>query len=165
MSHALIDSPLGVVLVTGTRDALTGLWFADRRSPPRGSRRDAAAFAAVREQLDAYWAGELRDFDLPLAPAGTPFQRTVWDALVELPYGTTLGYGELAARLGRPHAARAVGAANGQNPISVIVPCHRLVGAGGALTGYGGGIERKRWLVAHEHGNAAAHVSALAGVL
>jgi methylated-DNA-[protein]-cysteine S-methyltransferase len=150
--HAILPSPIGDVLVTGTESTLTGLWFADRVPVPAGSRESQEAFAAVGEELDAYWVGELTDFTIPLEPPGTPWQRAVWDALREVPYGTTLGYGELAARIGRPTAARAVGAANGRNPISVIVPCHRLIGSTGSLTGYGGGMERKRWLIAHESG-------------
>jgi methylated-DNA-[protein]-cysteine S-methyltransferase len=149
--HDLLESPIGDVLVTGDgAGALTGLWFADRMAVPAGSRRSRSGLTDVRAQLDAYWAGELRAFDVRLRFAGTPFQRAVWEALAEVSYGTTLGYGELARRLGRPAAARAVGAANGQNPISVIVPCHRLVGSTGGLVKYGGGLERKAWLLEHE---------------
>ena len=151
MIHDLLPSPIGDVLVTGDEDGtLTGLWFADRMTVPGGSRRSREGFAVVRGELDAYWSWSLREFSVPMRFAGTPFQTTVWEALAQVPYGTTLGYGELAARLGRPAAARAVGAANGQNPISVIVPCHRLVGSNGSLVKYGGGLERKRWLLEHE---------------
>ena len=108
----------------------------------------------VAGQLRAYFAGELRDFDLPLAPRGTAFQQSVWDALLEIPYGATTTYSELAATIGRPSACRAVGAANGRNPLAVIVPCHRVIGAAGALTGYGGGLERKRMLLALEAAKA-----------
>ncbi len=153
--HALLPSPIGEVLVVGSDEGLSGLWFADRVSAPTGSALDASAFVRVAEQLEAYWAGDLCEFDIPLAPVGTPWQRSVWDGLAEVPYGTTLGYGELAARLGRPTASRAVGAANGRNPVSVIVPCHRLIGAGGSLVKYGGGLERKRWLLAHEAAGGA----------
>jgi methylated-DNA-[protein]-cysteine S-methyltransferase len=147
--HDLLRSPIGDVLVVADDDGvLTGLWFADRRTVPEGSRR--ASLPVVSEQLDAYWSGDLREFALPLRFRGTAFQNEVWEALAAVPYGTTLGYGALAARLGRPAAARAVGAANGQNPISVIVPCHRLIGSTGSLVKYGGGLERKRWLLAHE---------------
>jgi methylated-DNA-[protein]-cysteine S-methyltransferase len=105
----------------------------------------------VREQLDAYFAGDLVEFDVSLDPErATPFRRDVWSALLEIPFGETVSYGELAGRLGMPTAARAVGAANGRNPISIIVPCHRVIGAGGDLTGYAGGIERKRYLLQHE---------------
>ena len=140
-----IDSPLGPLLLTGDGHALTGLHMDGR--PRADWRRDRAAFAAAAEQLEAYFAGRLTEFDLPLAPRGTPFQLAVWQALREIRYGTTISYGELAARLGRPHAGRAVGAANARNPIGVIVPCHRVIGARGALTGYGGGLERKRRLL------------------
>jgi methylated-DNA-[protein]-cysteine S-methyltransferase len=147
--HDLLPSPLGDVLVVADDDqVLTGLWFADRHGVPDGSKR--TRLPAVSAELDAYWAGELREFTVPIRFGGTPFQHSVWEALAAVPYGTTLGYGELAARLGRPAAARAVGAANGQNPISVIVPCHRLVGSSGSLVKYGGGLERKRWLLQHE---------------
>jgi methylated-DNA-[protein]-cysteine S-methyltransferase len=105
---------------------------------------------AARQQLEAYFAGDLRAFDLPLAAAGTSFQREVWAQLVRIPYGGVWSYGELARRVGRPSAARAVGGANGRNPISIVVPCHRVVGTDGSLTGFGGGIECKRRLLAHE---------------
>ncbi len=119
---------------------------------PRGWARDPEAFLEVRTQLGEYFAGERRSFDLPLEPAGSPFQRQVWRALREIGYGEALSYGELARRIGRPNAPRAVGAANGANPLSVVIPCHRLVGADGTLTGYGGGIERKRLLLDLEAG-------------
>ena len=114
------------------------------------AREDRAAFKPAITQFSAYFAGELRDFDLPLAPVGTPFQMRVWKALLEIPFAQTTSYGELATKLGDRNASRAVGLANGRNPIGIIVPCHRVIGANGALTGYGGGIERKRWLLAHE---------------
>jgi methylated-DNA-[protein]-cysteine S-methyltransferase len=154
MIHTHIHTPLDPVLAVGDDDGrLAGLWF--DRPAPAGSRRDDEAFAALRDQIGAYFAGEPVAFDVPLALAGTPWQREVWQALQAIPYGETMSYGELAARLGRPSAARAVGAANGRNPVSVIVPCHRLIGASGALTGYLGGIERKRWLIDHERSSAA----------
>jgi methylated-DNA-[protein]-cysteine S-methyltransferase len=147
--HDVLRSPIGDVLVVADDDGvLAGLWFADRHPLPEGSRR--APLPAVGEQLDAYWAGDLREFTVPMRFSGTAFQRAVWEALAAVPYGTTLGYGELARRIERPAAARAVGAANGQNPISIIVPCHRLIGSTGSLVKYGGGLERKRWLLAHE---------------
>ena len=117
-----------------------------------------APFPEARAQLEDYFAGRRRTFDLPLAPVGTPFQRRVWEALREIPYGETVSYGVLAARLGQPGAGRAVGLANGQNPISIVIPCHRVIGAGGALTGYGGGLERKRWLLALEGGSEPAQL-------
>jgi methylated-DNA-[protein]-cysteine S-methyltransferase len=110
-------------------------------------RRDDSAFTEACGQLDEYFAGERTEFDLPLNPAGTPFQRRVWDALKTIPYGEIRSYGEIAEQIGRPGAARAVGLANGRNPISIVVPCHRVIGASGALTGYGGGLERKQYLL------------------
>ncbi|MFE2755231.1 methylated-DNA--[protein]-cysteine S-methyltransferase [Actinosynnema sp. NPDC059335] len=117
-----------------------------------GPRADPR-LGGVAPQLEEYFAGKRTAFDLPLSMAGTPFQRTVWDALKEIPHGETMTYGELAARIGRPTASRAVGLANGKNPISIIVPCHRVVGSTGGLTGYGGGIERKRMLLGFERGD------------
>ena len=140
-----IESPLGELLLVGDGRALTGLYMDGAPGP--GWRRDPAAFRQAADQLRAYFARELREFDLPLAPHGTPFQQEVWAALREIPYGRTVGYAELAAALGRPGAARAVGAANGRNPMSIVVPCHRVIGADGALTGYGGGLRRKRLLL------------------
>jgi methylated-DNA-[protein]-cysteine S-methyltransferase len=140
-----IDSPLGELLLTGDGEALTGVHMDG--APDPGWRRDPAPFRDAADQLRAYFAGELRDFDLPLAPRGTAFQRAVWNALRAVPYGRTVGYGELAARIGRPGAARAVGAANGRNPIAIVIPCHRVIGADGTLTGYGGGLARKRRLL------------------
>jgi methylated-DNA-[protein]-cysteine S-methyltransferase len=157
-----VPSPLGELWLTSDGTHLTQLWLG--RPPAKageaggwreGESADAAPFPDAREQLRAYFEGRLREFDLPLAPAGTPFQRRVWRALLEIPYGRTVTYGELAARLGQPGASRAVGLANGRNPIAVVIPCHRVIGAGGALTGYGGGLERKRWLLELEAGRRA----------
>jgi methylated-DNA-[protein]-cysteine S-methyltransferase len=153
----LLDSPLGPLLLVGDGRTLAAVRMDGR--PQAGWRRDRAALADAAAQLDAYFAGELRRFDLPLAPRGTPFQLRVWSALTGIPYGETASYGEIAAAVGRPDAPRAVGAANGRNPIAVIVPCHRVIGAAGSLTGYGGGLERKRMLLELEAG-----VSSLAGV-
>jgi methylated-DNA-[protein]-cysteine S-methyltransferase len=154
-----VASPIGTLLLSGDGDTLTGVYMERHRHEPepavRSGRRDDGAFRTAREQLEAYFAGELQVFDLPLAPQGTDFQQRVWMALGQIPYGTTISYSELARRIGNPQAVRAVGAANGRNPISIIVPCHRVIGADGSLTGFGGGIERKRWLLAHE----ASHVS------
>jgi methylated-DNA-[protein]-cysteine S-methyltransferase len=117
-------------------------------APETHGSPDARALAAVQEALAAYFAGELTAFDLPLAPVGTVFQRRVWDALLEIPYGATASYGDIARRLGLPlTASRAVGLANGSNPVSIVVPCHRVIGADGSLTGYGGGLDRKRYLL------------------
>jgi methylated-DNA-[protein]-cysteine S-methyltransferase len=153
--HTRLASPLGELLVAADGDALTSVRFERHESLPplpRDSRRDdgAAALAEARRQLAAYFAGELRVFALPLAPRGSDFQRKVWAALGEIPCGATASYGALARRLGAPNHARAVGHANGRNPLSIVVPCHRVVGASGALTGYAGGVARKRWLLAHE---------------
>lgn len=153
MFQTTVDSPIGTLLLCGDGEALHGLWMQDGhrpRVPDPGWRRHDAAFAAVRAQLAEYFAGERTAFHLPLVMDGTPFQQRVWAALREIPYGETRSYGELARRVGRPEAARAVGLANGRNPISVIVPCHRVIGADGSLTGFGGGIERKRTLLALE---------------
>ena len=152
-------SPVGELLLTADAFGLTGVYFEPHRWGPSpdhvaGWRRDDAGgvLAAARAQLAAYFAGELTAFDLPLAPRGTPFQERVWGALRDIPYGETISYAELARRVGRPGASRAVGAANGRNPISIIVPCHRVIGADGTLTGYGWGIERKRYLLELESG-------------
>ncbi|PZF86481.1 methylated-DNA--[protein]-cysteine S-methyltransferase [Jiangella anatolica] len=143
-----IDSPLGTFWATGDGTALTGLYM-ERPAALDGPGwiEDDTSFALVREQLAAYFAGELRRFSLPLSPVGTPFQRQVWDALLAIPYGETRSYREIAEQLGRPTASRAVGAANGRNPISVVVPCHRVIGTSGVLTGYAWGLERKRALL------------------
>lgn len=143
-----IDSPVGTLWLTGDGTALTGLYM-ERPAllDLPGWVEDDAPFAAARDQLTAYFAGERQAFDLPLNPMGTPFQRQVWEALRAIPYGETRSYREIAEQLGRPTASRAVGAANGRNPISVIVPCHRVVGSSGVLTGYAWGLERKRALL------------------
>ncbi len=153
MLYDTVDSPIGPLLLSGDGHALSGLLM--DASPAPGWRHEPAAFAEARDQLDAYFAAERSEFDLPLAPQGTPFQLEVWHALTEIPYGQTESYGELAARVGRPGAFRAVGAANSCNPIAVIVPCHRVIGANGTLTGYGGGLERKRALLELEAGITA----------
>ena len=147
-----IDSPLGELLLAGDGQALTALHMDGLPAP--GWRRDPERFREVAEQLRAYFMGELREFDVRLAPHGTPFQQRVWAALRDIPYGATVSYAELAAAVGRPGAARAVGAANGRNPIAVVIPCHRVIGASGTLTGYGGGLPRKRLLLDLEAGIA-----------
>jgi methylated-DNA-[protein]-cysteine S-methyltransferase len=141
-----VDTPIGPLLLRADHGRLSRIEF----GAPATCSSDAPPFPEAHAQLHAYFAGELERFELPLGPLGTPFQRSVWDALAEIPYGTTTTYSELAARIGRPAACRAVGAANGRNPLPVIVPCHRVIGAGGGLTGYGGGLERKRHLLALE---------------
>ncbi len=149
----IYDSPLGPLTLISNGAALTDLQFENPRHPyePAPSGVDAVLDRA-RQQLDAYFAGALRTFDLPLAPQGTPFQKRVWAALAVIPYGRTMSYGALAAAIGNANAMRAVGLANGRNPITIIVPCHRVIGADGSLTGYGGGMERKRRLLDLERG-------------
>ena len=159
-----VDSPVGPLLLAANDAGLTHLLFASAphslglASSPgdasadsiRAERAPSAAEATLSlavQQLDEYFSGRRTRFDLPLAAAGTEFQQAVWTALTHIPYGGTYSYGELAARIGRPRAVRAVGLANGRNPISIVVPCHRVIGANGALTGYGGGLERKRFLL------------------
>jgi methylated-DNA-[protein]-cysteine S-methyltransferase len=150
MRHAVLDSPVGRVVAVDVDGSLVRLGTAGD-SP--GVRDDGAGcLPAVREQLDAYWAGDLRDFDLPVHAPGTPFQRLVWAALRTIPYGQTWSYTELAEAVGRPTAVRAVGAANGRNPVWLVVPCHRVIGRSGALTGYAGGLDVKRYLLDHERG-------------
>jgi methylated-DNA-[protein]-cysteine S-methyltransferase len=140
-------SPLGPIRLTADDSALLELTFGEA-----GASDDAPILAAACAQLDEYFAGERREFALPLRMVGTPWERRVWDALLEIPYGATASYGQLAARIGAPGSARAVGAANGRNPISIIVPCHRVIGASGALTGYAWGVERKLALLDLERG-------------
>jgi methylated-DNA-[protein]-cysteine S-methyltransferase len=141
-----IDSPVGRLLLTSDTKALTGLYFVDTYRPPPVADVNPSpdAFREVIAQLDAYFNGELTEFSVPLAPQGTKFQLAVWTELTRIPYGVTSTYGEIALAIGKSLvASRAVGAANGSNPISIIVPCHRVIGANGGLTGYGGGLDRK----------------------
>ncbi len=155
MLHTTIESPIGDLLLTGDGEAVSGLYIQDglgAADPEPGWQRDDEAFADVRAQLGEYFAGGRTEFDLPLAPQGTDFQRRVWDELRAIPYGETRSYAELARAVGKPGAARAVGAANGRNPITVIVPCHRVIGSGGDLAGFSGGVERKRALLELEAG-------------
>jgi methylated-DNA-[protein]-cysteine S-methyltransferase len=148
MYTTLHASPVGDILLRADDEGrLTDLYLRHD-----GADRNLAEWPlpAVREQLDAYFAGELEAFDIPLALHGTPFQQRVWEQLTRIPFGETISYSELARRLGDPKLVRAVGLANGRNPVSIIVPCHRVIGADGSLVGYGGGLERKRWLLEHE---------------
>ena len=149
-THAVWDSPVGQVVAVEEDGALVrfGTGTADETCGPR----DDGVLPALREQLQAYWAGELRDFDVPLAPTGTPFQQRVWSALRTIPYGETRSYKDLAEQLGQPTAVRAVGAANGRNPVWLVVPCHRVIGSSGKLIGYAGGLDVKRFLLDHERG-------------
>ena len=150
--YDIVDSPVGRILLTGNERALDGLYLLDagERSAsirPEWTRREGL-FPAVSDQLGEYFAGTREEFDLPLAPRGTPFQLAVWAELMRIPFGVTMSYGEVAAALGKsPVASRAVGLANGRNPISIIVPCHRVIGSDGSLTGYGGGLDRKELLL------------------
>ena len=160
-TFARFASPVGELVLTASDTGLTAIYFpTSRHGPPPlesvdwveddAGRPASAILARARRQLEEYFAGTRTTFDLPLAPTGTPFEQRVWEALRAIPYGTTTSYGVLARQLGDPRATRAVGAANGRNPIPIIVPCHRVVGARGELTGFGGGIDRKRWLLEHE---------------
>ncbi|MER5883131.1 methylated-DNA--[protein]-cysteine S-methyltransferase [Streptomyces sp. NPDC001941] len=155
--HTEIDSPYGTLTLVSTDGALSGLYMvAHRHRPPQETfgPRDPEPFTEAHRQLEAYFAGELREFDLPLHLPGTDFQRRVWEELKKIPYGETRSYGELAEALGNPGASRAVGLANGKNPVSIVVPCHRVIGASGSLTGYGGGVDRKQRLLAFERGGS-----------
>ena len=152
-SYTIVESPVGPLTLACVDGFLTALYMDRQRHRPPDEwfgEPDSGPFTAVIEQLDEYFAGQRKEFDLPLRLDGTPFQRTVWAALREIPYGETTSYGELADRIGKPTASRAVGLANGKNPIGIIVPCHRVVGANGSLTGYGGGLERKQHLLDFE---------------
>lgn len=160
-----IDSPVGPLTLMGGAHGLTHLLFdhqVDRvRNQGDDPEVDDQAFPIVVAQLDEYFMGRRRAFGIEVAPSGTPFQLDVWQALTTIPYGATWSYGELAERIGRRGAARAVGAANGQNPISIIVPCHRVIGASGKLTGYGGGLDRKEHLLGLEHAVVTPQLSLL----
>jgi methylated-DNA-[protein]-cysteine S-methyltransferase len=153
-------SPLGDVLLAATSEGLAGVWFVHRQEHLPDNRHWHAddthpVLQAACQQLDDYFEGQRQTFDLPLSPAwGTPFQRAVWQALQRIPYGRTSTYGNIARDLGNPKAVRAVGAAIGQNPHSIIVPCHRVLGANGSLTGFAGGLDRKKYLLAHETSHA-----------
>ncbi|MEV6621607.1 methylated-DNA--[protein]-cysteine S-methyltransferase [Amycolatopsis sp. NPDC051106] len=153
MKHAVIASPIGPLTLVGDGEALAGLYFDGHLRTPRltdlGPRVDDG-FETAKQQLGEYFAGTRREFDLELAPRGSAFEKQVWALLTKIPYGETRTYGQLAAELGDPGAAQAVGNANGWNPISVIVPCHRVVGTSGGLTGYAGGLARKRFLLSLE---------------
>lgn len=153
MRYTYMDSPVGELLLAGDEPGLRWIGFAGGAMVRRAGAdwvRDPALLPTVREQLAAYFAGKLSEFDVPLAPQTTPFQGRVLDELRKVPYGTTISYGELARRAGNPRGARAAGMAVARNPVPVVIPCHRVIGADGSLTGFGGGVQRKRWLLAHE---------------
>lgn len=153
--YGLTDTPFARLLLVGSADgALEGVYLADHERAPQIDpdwAPDAGRLDDVRKQFDEYFTGDRRTFELETWPAGSEFQRQVWSALQEIPYGETASYGEIAEQIGRPQASRAVGAANGQNPISIVIPCHRVIGASGRLTGYGWGLAKKSWLLQHEH--------------
>jgi methylated-DNA-[protein]-cysteine S-methyltransferase len=159
--YSLIASAVGPLLLTADETGLTRVWFDKgggghaphhewRRVEDAASSEPAHTIAAASAQLDDYFAGRRTRFELPLAPVGTPFQQRVWSALAEIPFGATISYLELARVVGDARAVRAVGGANGRNPLPIVLPCHRVIGSDGSLTGFGGGIERKRWLLEHE---------------
>jgi methylated-DNA-[protein]-cysteine S-methyltransferase len=153
VSYSYLPTPIGPLLLVGAADALAEVHFAgmsDAPEPAPSWREDETPFGEARCQLTEYFEGNRRSFDLPLAPAGTPFQLAVWSALRTIAYGEAVSYRDIAEQIGRPTATRAVGAANGRNPLPVIVPCHRVIGTNGTLTGFGGGLDRKAWLLRHE---------------
>jgi methylated-DNA-[protein]-cysteine S-methyltransferase len=160
-TNVAADSPIGPLTIVARDGAICALYMDAQRHAPGpesfGLPGDAAdePFAPALAQLAEYFAGRRTAFDLPLAPAGTEFQRKVWAGLLAIPYGQTISYGELAGRIGRPAASRAVGLANGKNPVAIVVPCHRVIGSDGSMTGYGGGLDRKRFLLALEQDTAA----------
>jgi len=151
--HLTIESPLGPLTLRASEAGLTQIRFLDGEGPrapePEGPQGGALVEEAAR-QLEAYFAGTRTDFDLPLAPEGTDFMKSVWKELLRIPFGATISYGELAQRVGDPNASRAVGSANGKNPLPIVIPCHRVIGADGSLTGFAGGVGLKRRLLDHE---------------
>lgn len=178
VQYDIVESPIGRLLLTGDECALTRLYMIDAGSrsavvDPAGGAgapvqpdwiRRRAGFAAAATQLAEYFGGERTEFDLPLAPCGTRFQLAVWEELARIPYGKTVSYGHIATALGKTLvASRAVGLANGRNPISIIIPCHRVIGADGSLTGYGGGLDRKEWLLGHEGALLAGEAAGVGG--
>jgi methylated-DNA-[protein]-cysteine S-methyltransferase len=153
--YCYVDSPIGQLLLTSDGESLTGLYMGTPSKSPQldsdwAEKPNAAPLSEVARQLEQYFAGNRKVFDLPLKMEGTEFQKRVWRQLTLIPFGETWSYGQLAKRLENPNGSRAVGLANGRNPIAVIVPCHRVIGADGSLTGFGGGIPRKQWLLSHE---------------
>ncbi|WP_285732580.1 methylated-DNA--[protein]-cysteine S-methyltransferase [Nocardiopsis sp. ATB16-24] len=159
--YTTMPSPVGELTLFGDGEALSGLLTPAKegrpRTVPENWLSDPAPFAEAVRQLEGYFAGELREFDLLLAPVGTEWQLKVWAALTTIPFGETASYGQLAEELGRPTASRAVGMANGRNPVSIVIPCHRVIGADGSLTGYAGGLERKEFLLGLEKRIAGLH--------
>lgn len=154
MNIVFLDTPIGRLAISGQEGLLTGLHFESDPLPARARQEETPLLREAAAQLRAYFGGSLRRFELPLAPGGTPFMLRAWEALRAVPYGETASYGQIAARLGNPGAARAVGLANNRNPIPIIIPCHRVVGANGQLTGYRGGLGAKRLLLELERAGA-----------
>lgn len=155
MYYSQYDSPIGQLLLVGDGENIHKIVFpGDQRStePDKAWEPDSAVFNSLAEQLDAYFAGSLQEFNVSLSPDGTEFQRSVWDALLKVDYGNTCSYRDIAGVIGKPSASRAVGAANGANPIPIVIPCHRVIGANGTLTGFAGGLLTKHWLLSHEAG-------------
>lgn len=165
MIYDRIESPIGPIVLAGNGDALCLVGLPESRHPlviPPEWTHSPNAFAQAKQQFDAYFAGDLVEFELPLAPKGTEFQQRVWKALCTIPYAATISYAELARRIDNPKASRAVGLANGANPLSIIVPCHRVIGANGSLTGYGGGLKAKKYLLDLERRHAPQEIFSLA---
>ncbi len=159
MYYNHMDSPIGRLLLAGDEDGISLISFptgSRARAAETGWRKDPGPFVEAERQLGAYFAGELTEFDLPLAPRGTPFQLSVWRALCRIPYGETVSYGAIAQTIGRPSASRAVGAANGANPLPIVVPCHRVIGSTGKLTGFGGGLDTKAALLGLERSHTGS---------
>lgn len=157
MFHEYLESPIGSLLLVADEGGLTYIGLPKHghaQAAPEDSRHAPAKLRATRHQFEEYFSGVRHAFDLSLHPHGTPFQLEVWGALLAIPYGETTSYAAIAQRIGRSNAVRAVGAANGANPLSIVVPCHRVIGSDGDLTGYGGGLPAKRWLLAHERAHA-----------
>ena len=158
-SYCVIESPVGRLLLAGNAQALTHVSFQDGRRPTKPDTQwtySETPFHKSIQQLNEYFSGKRKTFTIKLAPEGTPFQRKVWDALQTIPYGRTLSYGQIANAIGKPQAVRAVGAANGQNPLSIVIPCHRVIGSNGKLVGFGGGLSIKEALLSHERRHAQA---------
>ena len=158
--YTYIESPVGRLFVQGDGHFVTGLFFPGHKhwkGPDHSWRQSDESFAIVRQQLAEYFDGGRQEFDFPFRFTGTTFQQRVWKELMNIPFGTTITYAQLAERINKPAATRAVGNANGRNPISIIVPCHRVIGANGKLTGYGGGLHNKEWLLAFERASSKSH--------
>jgi methylated-DNA-[protein]-cysteine S-methyltransferase len=166
IAYRHLDSPVGPLLVAASDAGLHGIEFPENRHPvrrtPHWREGDHPMIDRTQRQLDEYFAGRRQLFDLPLAPAGTAFQLMVWNALAAIPFGSTWSYGQLAQRVGKPSASRAVGAANGRNPLPIVLPCHRVIGSGGALTGFGGGLATKAFLLRLEGALSVVHAEAIA---